>query len=404
MKILFLTQLFPYPPVCGGTIRSYNILRHLAARHDVTLVSFVRKPLSEEQVRAGLELCRDMRTVPIRRSAAANVRFAAASLASRRPFIVARDFVPAMQRTVGELAESGRFDLAYVDHLQMAQYLMSWRACPKVLDEHNVEWKVIQRIAARERTPIKRLFAEIEWRKLRRWEARACRSFDLVFTVTENDLRTLAADCPDLSSFVCIPIGVDFERFPSVKLDPDSKDIVSIATMSWPPNIDSILYFASRVYPKIKERVDGVRLVIVGSSPPEAIRRLGKADESIEVAGFVPDLRVVASRTAAFIVPLRSGSGLRVKILNAMAMGLPIVSTSVGCEGIGAEPGRHLLVADGAAEFAEAVVRLLADYDLRRRLARGGSSFVRANYGWNTICSRLDAALDRLLQSARSGI
>ncbi|MBI2843216.1 MAG: glycosyltransferase [Armatimonadetes bacterium] len=394
MKILFLTQLFPYPPVCGGTIRSYNLLRHLGACHDVTLVSFVRKEPTKEEMEAISFLCSEIRTVTIRRSAAANLKFAALSLLSGRPFIILRDRVPAMQSIVDDLAQTGEFDLVYVDHLQMAQYVTGLDSCPKILDEHNVEWKIIERVGENERLSPKGLFALVESRKLRKWELEACESFDCVLTVTENDRRTLAEWNKNIKNIHCVPIGVDFDSFRKVDLRPVSRDIVSIATMSWPPNIDSILYFAREIYPLIKSRVDGVRLVVAGSNPPDEIRRLSKTDGSIEVTGFVEDIYQVANRAAAFIVPLRSGSGLRVKILNAMAMGLPIVSTSVGCEGIGAEDGRHLLVTDGAREFADAVVRLITDFDLRRRLGENGMEFAVRNYSWDSIYRKLDQALE----------
>lgn len=396
MKILFLTQIFPYPPVCGGTIRSYNLLRHLGPRHDVTLVSFVRKEPTAEQMQALDSLCSDVRVIPIRRSTVANLKFAAKSLVSRIPFIVARDEVAAMQKTVDGLMKSGRFDLVYVDHLQMAQYVANWRGCPKVLDEHNVEWKIIERIGKNEPLSLKRIFAEIEWRKLRKWELKACEEFDIVFTVTENDRQTLASEHGDLDNLVCLPIGVDFNRFPRVELRRDARDIVSIGTMSWPPNIDATLYFAREIYPLVRARAQGVRFVITGSNPPESVRSLPSDDESIAVTGFVEDIASVASHAAVFVVPLRSGSGLRVKILNALAMGLPVVSTSVGCEGIGAEHGRHLLIADGEEEFADAVVRLLSDFDLRKRLAEEGRAFVEANYSWDNICLRLDETLEMI--------
>ncbi|HPP74155.1 MAG TPA: glycosyltransferase family 4 protein [Armatimonadota bacterium] len=402
MRILFLTQIFPYPPICGGTIRSYNILRHLGKHHHVTLVSFVRENPTQEQLDTLSELCRDIVTIPIKRSMAANLKFAALSLFSGKPFIVARDYVPDMQETVDELLQTGRFDLVYVDHLQMAQYTAGWGRCPKILDEHNVEYKIIERIAKSEGLSPKGLFAQIEWRKLRRWELGTCGKFDMVFTVTDNDKQTFSTENPELQNLVCIPIGVDFSSFSQVELDPDARDIVSIGTMSWPPNIDSILYFANEIYPLVNTKVDGVRLIVAGSNPPDEIKLLSERDNSIEVTGFVEDIRTVASRAAVFIVPLRSGSGLRVKILNALSMGLPVVSTSVGCEGIGTEAGRHLLVADTPDDFAEAVIRILSNHKLRVELGQEGREFVLANYSWDSIYKRIDAALDSLVPDKQS--
>ncbi|MEN6520991.1 MAG: glycosyltransferase family 4 protein [Armatimonadota bacterium] len=397
MKILFLTQLFPYPPVCGGTIRSCNILRHLGVKHDVVLVSFVREDPTAEQMGVAASFCREVHTVPIRRSAAANVKFAVRSLFSHDPFIIARDRVAEMQRTVDGLLAPGGFDMVYVDHLQMAQYMDRWDHIPWVLDEHNVEWKIIERMAQGERLSAKGLYAAIEWKKLKKWELSACEKADLILTVTETDKATLLSERRSSGNITCIPIGVDFDSFPRAGLSPNARNILSIGTMSWPPNIDSILYFADEIYPEIKSRSDGVKLVIAGSKPPGSIKRLSRLDNTIEVTGFVHDLSALTSEAAVFIVPLRSGSGLRVKILNAMAMGLPVVSTSVGCEGIGAEHGRHLLIADTPQAFSDAVLRLLSDFGLRKQLAEAGREFVLSNYGWDSIWDRLDKALDTLV-------
>jgi polysaccharide biosynthesis protein PslH len=400
MKILFLTQLFPHPPVCGGTIRSFNMLRHLGARHDVTLVSFVRGETPEASAEALRSICREVHTVPIHRSSLANIRFALGSLLGKKPFIVARDYVPEMRRKVDDLLNNGHFDLIYVDHLQMAQYVSGWDGCPKILDEHNVEWKIIERIGNSEPLSPKRLYAAIEWRKLRRWELATCERFDRVLTVTKTDRDTLRSANHRLSKITCIPIGVDFEAFPKVELREDARDIVSIGTMSWPPNIDAAVFFAEKIYPAIKMHVDRVRYIVAGSNPTDAVRRLSLNDSSIEVTGYLDDLTPVASQAAVFVTPLRSGSGLRVKILNAMAMGLPVVSTSVGCEGIGAKPGRDLIVADSEHQFADAVVELMSDFRMRRQIAENGREFVHANYSWESIYDRLDETLDQFSEEA----
>lgn len=397
MKVLFLSQLFPYPPVCGGTIKSYNLLKHLASRHKVSFVSFVRKQPSKQEMDAVASLCKEVRTVTIKRSGLANLRFAATSLATGRSFIIARDYVREMQRLVNDMLRSRHFDLVYVDHLQMAQYTASWDRCPKVLDEHNVEWKIIKRIAENCKLSPKGLFANIEWRNLRRYELSTCGKFDTVFTVTDNDRETLATANRNLKNLVTIPIGTEVESAPKFELDPQAKGVLSIGTMSWPPNIDAIEFFTKDIFPLVKSRVPDTKLFVVGSNPPESIKKLPKQDSSIEVTGFVEDLASVASHAAVFVVPLRSGSGLRVKILNAMAMGLPVVSTSVGCEGIGAKNEKQLLIADTPEAFANAVVRLISDFDLRQQLGQAGKQFVIQNYSWSSIYKVMDRALGSLV-------
>jgi glycosyltransferase involved in cell wall biosynthesis len=174
--------------------------------------------------------------------------------------------------------------------------------------------------------------------------------------------------------------------------------------MSWPPNIDASLYFVREVYPLIKSREPQARLVLAGSRPPASVTSLPERDPSIEVPGFVDDMHSLAAEAAVFIVPLRSGSGMRVKILNAMAMGLPVVSTSVGCEGIPAVDGRDALIADTAQDLAQAVTSLLASPNLRFRIAANGRKFVEENFDWQAIFPRLDETLEELAPQVGRGI
>ena len=401
-RILFLAQLLPYPPVCGGTIRSYNTLKRLCASHDVTLLTFARKPEDRGHAQFLERICSEVWTVPMRRSPSANCRWAARSLARRSSFIIDRDFTPKMQNAVDAILRERWLDLIYVDHLQMSQYVRGKRACVRVLDEHNVEWRIIRRIAETERRGLWKLFASIEWPKLRDYELAVCEEFDAVCTVSEGDKTTLLSENRRIVNVTSIPIGVDAKEFHPVALDPDSKTILSVATMSWPPNEDAALYFCSQVYPLVKKRVPEARLILAGSSPTPAVRRL-KADPSISVPGFVEDIHKLAGGAAVFIVPLRCGSGMRVKILNAMAMGLPVVSTSVGREGIEATHGRNILVADDPDTFAWHVARLLRNPEERVRLGAAGRELALQKYSWDVILPRLDAVIDGTLRRVYMG-
>ena len=393
MRILFLSQLYPYPPVCGGTIKSWNILKHLAEQHDVTLVSLVRGVGRINGSDGPSCVCRAVYGVPIRRSGLLNVKFAISSILRRESFIITRDFVLEMQRIVDELVEQESFDLIYVDHLQMAQYVRPGQAVRLILDEHNVEWRIIKRIADASRGP-KRLLAELEYRKLREHEISACKCFDSVLTVTDEDRCALKSDSSGHDNFVTVPIGVDLGEFLPVKLSTESKIIISIATMSWPPNIDSILYFAKEIYPLVKELIPDAGFIIAGSKPPESISNLSRQDPSIIVTGYVPDIKKMAEKAAIMVVPLRSGSGMRVKVINALAMGLPIVSTTIGCEGIGVVDGRDIVIADQTAGFASAVAWLLNNPNERMKLAENGRRFVELNYAWESIYPRLDTVIE----------
>ncbi len=401
MKILFLTQICPYPPHNGGAIKTYNILKHLGRRHEVDLLLYVR---SNDEIRALESLapyCAHTDYVPIARSGVDNLTQAAKSLIGRRSFIITRDWRAGMQEKVLSLLEN-KPDLIYVDHLQMYQFVPDPAPCPVLLDEHNVEWRIIERFASAGDTWARQSFASIEWPKLREFELAACNRADLVLTVTAHDRDILVSNGAPGDKIHPLPIGVDTEGFQPVSLNPHSKSILTFGTMSWPPNVDSVIHFAKNIYPRITELVPNAQFMIIGSNPTPEVRSLADEDPSITVTGYVDDLWPYAREAAVFVVPLRIGSGMRVKILDAMALGLPIVTTPIGCEGICLQDGRHALVADTPDRFANSVIRLLLDPIGRAALGSAGRELVESAYSWPSILAELDRILDAPPQTGRS--
>lgn len=404
MRILFLTQICPYPPTNGGAIKTYNILKHLGARHEVDLLLFVR---NESEIASLIHLgeyCRRMESCVMPRSPFLDLTHATRSLLARRSFIIARDQRPEMQSKVLEYLHPMP-DLIYVDHLQMFQYVpvstIVTGSCPVVLDEHNVEWRIIERFAEYDASLARRLFASIEWPKLRRFELDACRSASAVLTVTEHDRRTLQGHGVPDEKLTALPIGVDAGYFTPLPRQANSRRILTFGTMSWPPNTDAVQWFHREVYPSVKRQAPEAEFVVVGPNPPPAINQLPERDRSVTVTGYVDDIRQASINAAVFVVPLRVGSGMRVKILDAMAMGLPVISTSIGCEGISVHPGKDIVVADGPAEFAGAVVHLLENPSERARIGSAGRRLVESEYSWPSILTRLDDLLSDISQRHR---
>lgn len=396
MRILFLTQICPYPPTSGGAIKTYNILKHLGGRHDVDLLLFVR---NEEELASLLHLgeyCRRIDSLLMPRSGLLNLKHAAQSLLARRSFIITRDSRSEMRRKVLDYLNPMP-DLVYVDHLQMFQYVPRGIQCPVLLDEHNVEWRIIERFAQCDASCARRRFASAEWPKLRGFELYACSSADAILTVTEHDRRILCDHGVPEEKLSALPIGVDTGYFMPIRTDPESARILSFGTMSWPPNIDAVEWFCRDIYPHIRRDVPGTRFSIVGACPPASIRDLPERDPSVEVTGYVDDIRAASVGAALFVVPLRIGSGMRVKILDAMAMGLPVLSTSVGCEGISVHPGRDIVIADEPSEFARAAIHLLRNPSEREKIGAAGRRLVEAEYSWPAILARLDSVLSTLV-------
>ncbi len=396
MRVLLLTLLAPNPPDSGPRIKTHYLLRYLAQRHTVTLVSFVRSDAEEAAARALKPFCKAIYTVPISRSRLRDIGYLLASQFGGRSFLMLRDEVQAMRQLLSDLLSRERFDLVHADQLNMVRFALG-TGLPVVLDEHNAVWTMFQHMARQERG-IKRLLLELVWRRLRRYEGRVCRESHAVMAVSAEDRAALlAAGASDPISV--IPIAVDVAGIQVVPRQPSAQSILSMATMYWPPNIDGVLWFAREVLPLVRDAVPDAPFTIVGARPPAEVVALGR-DPSVQVTGYVDDPTPYLEASALLIVPLFAGGGMRVKILEALARGIPVVSTTIGAEGIEVTPGEHLLIADEPAAFAEAVIRVLRDRALADRLAAAGRRHALLRYDWRSVYPAIEPVYERAMAMA----
>lgn len=413
MKILFLSQLMPFPPDAGPKVRSYYVLQHLARTHEVTLLAFQRAEDPPEGLDQLMTICADVYTVPLQRSRLRDVRLMLESLVFNKPFIIHRDHVDEMTRQVDQLLAQESFDVIHVDQLWMAQYALEARKkYPQlrlVLDEHNACFQIFQRLAAGERNPIQRIALEREWRILKAYEGAALAGFDRVVTVTDEDRTTLTGligkeGAPD-QRFSTIPICINTRSTRPVTPRPGAKDVLHLGTMFWLPNVEGVLWFGSEVWPIIAAKIPDAVFTIIGKNPPKSVRSLATfrseplftnqmAHPRVEVTGYVANPRPHLEQAGVFIVPLFSGGGMRVKILDAWGWGLPIVSTTIGAEGMKYQEGENILIADSAEDFAQAVIRVLQDPELAQRLRANGRKWVEEQYDWHTTYSAWDQVYD----------
>ncbi len=413
-RVLFLTQVLPYPLDAGPKVRQYHMLRYLAERHRVTLVSFTRPDDRPEAVTHLERLCAEVHTVPMRRSLARNVRAGLKSLATGLPLIIVRDEIYAMADTLRRLARQERFDVIHADQLSMALYgQLAAREMPgaaTLLDEHNAVYLLTKQLAVRATNPVARLLMEREVGRMRHYEADMCRAFDATLTVTAEDRERLVALAPAAEraalarKLTVIPICVEPEHVQPAPVRPPANGtgtILHVGTMFWPPNVEGVLWFVREVLPAIRREVPQARFVVVGKAPPPEVQALA-ADPHIEVTGYVEDPAPYIAAADAFVVPLQVGEGMRVKILDAWLWGLPIVSTPVGAEGIHTEPGKNILLAADPGEFAAQVVRVLKEPGLNATLRTGGRAWVEANYAWQTVYRRVDQVYTELLDSRKA--
>jgi glycosyltransferase involved in cell wall biosynthesis len=236
-----------------------------------------------------------------------------------------------------------------------------------------------------------------DWRLLKRYEGRVCWEFDAVLAVSEEDKVALQEasrqnghKAEDVAITV-IPITVDTDEVARVERRPGADHVIHVGTMYWPPNVDGVLWFAHEIWPLIRARRAETEFDLIGARPPQEVVALAQDGNAIHVAGYVDDLNPYLAQTGVFVVPLRAGGGMRVKILNALAQGLPIVSTSLGCEGIRVTHEQDILIADTPADFAEAVLRVLNDPDLSARLSDNGRRLAETLYDYQAACRPLDA-------------
>ncbi|MCC7369110.1 MAG: glycosyltransferase [Chloroflexi bacterium] len=402
MRILFLTQVLPFPADSGPKIKTFNVLRHLARKHTLHLVSFVRSEAEERDAEALKEWCETVDTVRIQRSTLRDVASLLTSWGSGRPFLVERDDSDIFRCRVQQLLYLHNIDAVHADQLTMGQFAVDLPVRVRVLDEHNAVWTIVKRVARHEPWGARRLVAELEWRRVRSYEGALCRAFDGVLVVSDGDLRDLEAAANASIRATVVPIAVDTDTFAFKPRTDRARHIVSMATMFYPPNAEGVAWFARDVYPLVRQELRDSTFYVVGSKPPEHIRELATAQPGIEVTGYVPDLNPYLDKSAVLVVPLHSGSGMRVKILEAFARGVPVVSTTIGVEGIEARHGEHLLVADTPEAFAQAVVRTVSQPDEARERAQAARRLVEDRYDMQTALGKLDDLYQDELGQARA--
>lgn len=417
MRILFLTQVLPYPLVGGAKIRAYYVLRQLAQQHQITLVSFRRADDRQEDVAHLEQFCAAVYTVPLSRSARQDARALLTSLVSDQPLVIARDRIPVMEALLARLVQDAPFDAVHADQTAMAQYALYAQTVqarhsrpPRILlDQHNALYLLVTRQARYERGPLRRWLWRREARRLARYEADLLPRFDHILTVTAEDRAALLRLLPPAAAesaahkLTALPICVDPGARPPLPRRDREPRIIHLGTMFWPPNVEGVLWFANEVLPLIVQQVPDACFTIAGKQPPESVQRLAldgaPLARHVEVTGFVPNAEPLLASSRVFVTPVRAGGGMRVKIIDAWQWGLPLVSTTIGAEGIATRPGENILLADEPQPFADAVVRVLTDADLAQRLRANGRAWVEAHYDWRSVYPRLNAIYQALERS-----
>jgi glycosyltransferase involved in cell wall biosynthesis len=385
LKVLFFAQRFPYPMDTGGKIRTGKLLEYLRQVFDVTLISNVESPKDDPYVSQVGKLCSEFYSVPWKEVKKYSLAFYLRVLRrmfSRYPISVITDFSPDLKRTLHEVLAKGGYDLLICDFLQPSINCVDVRNIPTLLFQHNVEAVIPRRHYETAGNPVSKIFWWFQWRKMVRYEGQACHRFRTIVTVSEHDKQLLQRDY-SAQNVHAIPTGVDTQHF-APRSEPECENtLIFTGSMDWLPNEDAILWFAKDILWRIKRHIPGVTLTVVGRNPSAYLKGKLALHPEVHVEGWVDDVRPYISRHAVYIIPLRIGGGTRIKAYEALAMGKPMVSTAVGVEGLPLTNGRHLLIADQEEAFAQAVVTLLTDKELRRRLGQAAQAFVTEHCSWD---------------------
>ncbi len=391
MNILVMTPYVPYPPNFGGSVRIYHLIRQLSRRHAVHLLTY-REEAGAGDPRGLEPFCKTINVVP--RIVGDKRRQQLHSLFTAQSFQLRFHYNRAMQAALDRLVGEQGIDLILVEFSQMTGFRFP-AGVPVVLDEHNVEFDLLDRMAARESGMFRKAFNRIEAAKFRREELAAARRAALTLVTSERDGEVLRRHEAGIRT-ATITNGVDCGHFtrPDGPRKPDTA--VFVGATHYFPNEDGVLFFLRDVMGLIRSVRPNFHFTVVGGRPPPSIVAYQSAN--VAVTGYVDDVRPFMWQSSVFAVPLRMGGGTRFKIVEAFAAGVPVVSTRLGAEGIPVEHGRELLLADGPIEFGAAVLRVLAEPALADSLARAGLEFVRRHFDWSVIGDKLNAALDEVVQ------
>ena len=381
MRILWIKTEFLHPVDKGGRIRTYQMLREIAKAHHVTYLTLDDGTAAADAPALASEYAAETIRIPFTPPAKGTVGFYSDLLAnvfSSLPYAVSRYRSAEMTGEIARLAST--FDVVVCDFLAPAVNMPRAAGTPTVLFQHNVEAMIWARHAA-VATGVKQKYMAEQWRRMERFERDECRRFDHVIAVSPQD-TAIMRERYGVSRISDVPTGVDIEYFTSDGATVRrARELVFTGSMDWMPNDDAMLWFATDVLPLIRAKLPDVHTTVVGRTPSQKLQSLA-AGTGMEVTGRVPDVRPYLERASAFIVPMRVGGGTRLKIYEAMSMGLPVISTTIGAEGLPVVDGETAVLRDDPRAFADAVVRLLEANDERRRIADAGQRLVRARFGW----------------------
>lgn len=396
MKILWLSHFVPYPPKGGCFQRSYNLLKVVAQKNDVHLVALRHKasthPESEmKKAKEELEkFCRKVFIIDVSSFSGINLYIMALkSIFTSDPLTVNLFKSNEMRNIIRKLDKEFKYDLAHYDTISLVEYLDDIGNIPKFLTHHGIESFMMKRRVGNEPNILKKMFFSLEANKLHEYEKNNCYKFDVNIVVSEDD-KSMLKEISPFSRIEVVENGVDVNFFLPKEKHINTNRLIFAGRLDQYSNMDALSFFCLRVWPLIKERFPEMRLTIIGMNPPQKLLELAENDKRIEFLGYVDDVRPFFSEATISICPIRDGGGTRIKILDAMAMGMPIVSTAIGCEGLDVTPGKDVLIANSPNEFVDRIEKIVTDEEIRKNLSVVARKTAENKYSWDINGEKLN--------------
>lgn len=401
MQILFLSLVCPIPANNGHKMRTWSLVRALSAEgHELTFLGFARPEELAMPLGQLRQLCEDMGFVSredVSLSSAGNYLSRARALFSNTPYAIGRFSSTEMQNRIADQIATKTFDAIVCDTVYSAINLPESTQVPVVINTHNVEHLILERYAANESNPFKRKYALREAHVLRRWEQEVCNRAFLAMACSEDDRQLLKHLCPDLPITV-VPNIVDVDDYSPATFSEDTT-VLFQGGMDWFPNRDAVSYFLDSIFPLLRKKVSGAKFVVAGRNPSDSFLRQYAGEPDVKFTGTVPDMREVIAKASVCVVPLRIGSGTRLKILEAAAMAKPIVSTKLGAEGLEFHHGGEIMIADGPEEFSAQIAELIQSPETARRMGEAARALVEERYSFAVLRSAIRRTLSQIPES-----
>lgn len=387
MKLLFLANRVPYPPHRGDKLKIYNLAKRLCKEHDLTLLCFTERNEEKQHLPKLQEIFKEVHFVhlPLWQS----VLNAASGLWRDAPFQVLYFKSAAMQHVVDKLLKENNFDAVHVQHLRMSPYLAHHAEVPRILDlpdAFSLYWKRRKDFPA---NPLKRMFESIEQKKVYRYERTILVQFNKVLVCSREDQEYLAKE-HNADNVYLLPNGVDLSTFSGPPHDYSRIDtLLFTGNMDYAPNVDAVIYFSKEIWPEILKRHPQMSFVIAGQRPVLEVQALANGSNRVVVTGFVPDIAEMYQKASIVVAPLRFGAGTQNKVLEALAMGVPVVCSNIGFAGLGIGSGEGAFMETTPDGFINAIEKLIQSEDLRKSAGEKGASHVRQHFDWDIISRQL---------------